>query len=159
MWARSFHTLTIDFVTGLPKTKTGFDAVAIYTCKSTKRIGSMCLWGVSATTRSILGLFGLRQLKRRRVIHGEPAHLHILAREALQAQHQSVPTSFPVFVVHHKVVAPDGTVHHKTRPVVDIRDLNKACWAWRASRAKPPMGCISHDSEHSGTVRAASTET
>jgi hypothetical protein len=37
-----FHTLTIDFVTGLPKTKTGFDAVAIYTCKSTKRIGSMC---------------------------------------------------------------------------------------------------------------------
>ncbi|QQK41291.1 reverse transcriptase [Penicillium digitatum] len=35
-----FHTLTIDFVTGLPRTKKGFDAVAIYTCKSTKRIGS-----------------------------------------------------------------------------------------------------------------------
>ncbi|KAJ5515631.1 hypothetical protein N7527_007191 [Penicillium freii] len=33
-------TLTIDFVTGLPKTKKGLDAVAIYTCKSTKRIGS-----------------------------------------------------------------------------------------------------------------------
>lgn len=35
-----FHTLTIDFVTGLPRTKKGFDAEAIYTCKSTKRIGS-----------------------------------------------------------------------------------------------------------------------
>ncbi|OQD66887.1 hypothetical protein PENPOL_c004G05978 [Penicillium polonicum] len=35
-----FHTLTIDFVTGLPRTKKGLDAVAIYTCKSTKRIGS-----------------------------------------------------------------------------------------------------------------------
>ncbi|EKV05442.1 hypothetical protein PDIP_83000 [Penicillium digitatum Pd1] len=33
-----FHTLTIDFVTGLPRTNKGFDAVAIYTCKSTKRI-------------------------------------------------------------------------------------------------------------------------
>jgi dUTPase len=35
-----FHTLTIDFVGGLPRTKTGFDTVAIYTCKSTKRLGS-----------------------------------------------------------------------------------------------------------------------
>ncbi|KAJ5534347.1 hypothetical protein N7527_000601 [Penicillium freii] len=35
-----FHTMTIDFVTGLPRTKKGFDAEAIYTCKSTKRIGS-----------------------------------------------------------------------------------------------------------------------
>ena len=38
--------------------------------------GPSHLWGVSATTRSTLGLFGLRQPKRRRVIHGEPAHLH-----------------------------------------------------------------------------------
>ncbi|OQD62404.1 hypothetical protein PENPOL_c012G01352 [Penicillium polonicum] len=30
----------IDFVTGSPWTKKGFDAVAIYACKSTKRIGS-----------------------------------------------------------------------------------------------------------------------
>ncbi|KAJ5479471.1 hypothetical protein N7530_004980 [Penicillium desertorum] len=29
-----------NYVTGLPRTKKGFDAVAIYTCKSTKRIGS-----------------------------------------------------------------------------------------------------------------------
>jgi hypothetical protein len=29
-----------SYVTGLPRTKKGFDAVAIYTCKSTKRIGS-----------------------------------------------------------------------------------------------------------------------
>ncbi|KAJ5400919.1 hypothetical protein N7465_011408 [Penicillium sp. CMV-2018d] len=35
-----FHTLSIDFVTGLPRSKKGFDAVAIYTCKSTTRIGS-----------------------------------------------------------------------------------------------------------------------
>ncbi|KAJ5426399.1 hypothetical protein N7465_001469 [Penicillium sp. CMV-2018d] len=35
-----FHTLTIDLVTGLPRTKKGLDAVAIYTCKSTKRVGS-----------------------------------------------------------------------------------------------------------------------
>ena len=35
-----FHTLTIDFVTGLPRTKKGFDAVALYTCQSTKRIGA-----------------------------------------------------------------------------------------------------------------------
>lgn len=36
------------------------------------------------------------------------------------------PTGFPVFVVHHKVVAPDGTVVDKARPVVDIWGLRKA---------------------------------
>ncbi|OQE23374.1 hypothetical protein PENFLA_c011G00860 [Penicillium flavigenum] len=43
-----FHTLSIDFVTGLSRTKKGFDAVAIYTRKSTKRIGSTPKggWGV-----------------------------------------------------------------------------------------------------------------
>lgn len=35
-----FHTLSIDFVIGLPRTKKGLNAVAIYTCRSTKRIGS-----------------------------------------------------------------------------------------------------------------------
>ncbi|KAJ5256314.1 hypothetical protein N7505_011465, partial [Penicillium chrysogenum] len=35
-----FHTLSIDFVIGLPRTKKGVSAVAIYTCRSTKRIGS-----------------------------------------------------------------------------------------------------------------------
>ena len=35
------------------------------------------------------------------------------------------PIGFPVFVVHHDVTGPDGTTIHKTRPVVDIRGLNK----------------------------------
>jgi hypothetical protein len=36
-----FHTLTIDFVTGFPETKKGFNAVAIFTCKTTKRLGTV----------------------------------------------------------------------------------------------------------------------
>ena len=35
------------------------------------------------------------------------------------------PTGFPVFVVHHDTTMPDGRTVHKTRPVVDIRGLNK----------------------------------
>jgi hypothetical protein len=35
-----FHTLAIDFITRVPESKKGFNALAIYTCKTTKRIGS-----------------------------------------------------------------------------------------------------------------------
>jgi hypothetical protein len=35
----AFHTLMIDFMTGLPRTKKGFDAVVMYTCMSKNCIG------------------------------------------------------------------------------------------------------------------------
>lgn len=36
-----FHTLTIDFVTGLPKLTDGYGSVAFFTCKFSKRMGSV----------------------------------------------------------------------------------------------------------------------
>ncbi|KAG0159220.1 hypothetical protein PDIDSM_6741 [Penicillium digitatum] len=48
-----FHTLTIDFVTGLPRTKKGFDAVAIYTW----RLGIPVVWISDRDKRFVQGFW------------------------------------------------------------------------------------------------------
>ncbi|KAJ6126071.1 hypothetical protein N7471_010564 [Penicillium samsonianum] len=50
--------------------------------------------------------------------------LHRHGKMAWTTKH--IPIGFPVFVVHHKVTAPDRMTIEKTRPVVGIRGLNKA---------------------------------